>query len=78
MGEKTIYTGIHFSNLIWWVQKTFLKIFGESHHCKNVKFENLGDTSENDECTTHLGELQGSLYVYKMFWDVNPGILVAI
>jgi hypothetical protein len=44
-------TGITCSNLFCWVQKTFPK----SHHCKNLKFENFG------ESRTHLGELQGFL-----------------
>ena len=39
------------------------KNFGESHHCKNLKLENLGkchQASETGESRTQLDELQGS------------------
>jgi len=35
--------------------------FCRSHHCKNLKFEDFGESS------TSLGELQGSLPVVKVF-----------
>ena len=40
--------------------------FGVSHHWKNIKFENLGESQlKNGESRTHLGELQGSLITHK-------------
>jgi len=38
--------------------------FGESYHCKNIKFENF---DESQQKTVHLGELQGSLCVVCHF-----------
>lgn len=50
------------SNLIWWVQKTFLKIYA-SHTILRIK--NLKTEAENGESRTHRGELQGSLSLIR-------------
>jgi len=66
------------SNLIWWVQKTLLKILMCFHHCNDLKL--LWVPTENGESSTHLDELQGFLLHtitfqfswlnYNYFWNV--------
>jgi hypothetical protein len=38
--------------------------FGESHYCKNLKFEHFSESQlKMFESRTHLGKLEGSLFI---------------
>ena len=61
------------SNLIWWVQKTLLIIMMCLHHCKDLKLENSYE-SQLKMSSTHLDELQGSLFRFISFHFIQANI----